>query len=451
MIHRLLAASLLLSACNDPSVVVGGLHEVAALRAVQNRNLDLLFVIDDSPSTIDKQASLANAFPTMIDVLSQVDGGLPDLHIGVVTSDMGTSSADGAAPAPPIGQIGAGGCAGRGKDGALQQTPEMSAVFLSDVDGPGGVRSRNYTGTLRDTFAKLARVGAGGCGFEQPLAAMKRALDNPANAGFVRPGANLAVVFLADEDDCSAASTSLFGPESAGLGPLQSFRCFEHGVTCDQATGTPGAKTGCASSESSPHVAGVGAYVDALLATKPDPRMVMTAAIVGDPSPVAVELRSPPGGGTPAPALTHSCAFSSAAGLEVADPAVRIAGFLEPFEGRATLTSICSSDLSNPLHLIGASAKKLIGDPCIDAQPLADTSVELAGVQPSCEVADIRDSAPDRATVLPACGSGAADCYTIVADEAACPATPDHLRVRFSRTAAIAEDTWTYVRCQLAE
>ena len=445
-----LSSLLVVSACSDQSVVVGGLHEVAALRSIQNRNLDLLFVIDDSPSTADKQVSLANAFPQMIDVLSQIDGGLPNLHIGVVTSDMGTSVSDGSAPAPAIGQLGSGGCAGTGKDGQLQRTAEMADVFLSDLDGPGGTRERNYTGALRDTFGALARVGAGGCGFEQPLAAMKRALANPLNAGFLRPTANLAVVFLADEDDCSARSTPLFGPESPTLGALQSFRCFQHGVTCAQSTTMLGSKSDCVAREDSPYIAGTEAYVEALLAAKLDPRMLMTAAIVGDPTPVAVELRAPPGGGTPTPALAHSCAYDSATGIEVADPAVRIAGFLGAFEGRATLTSICSADLANPLHLIGASAKKLMGDPCLDSTQLADSSVELPGVQPSCEVADIRDSAPDRATVLPACGAGATDCYAIVTDAAACPATQDHLRVRIERSTAIAEDSWTYVRCQLA-
>ena len=41
------------------------------------------------------------------------------------------------------------------------------------------------------------------------------------------------VVFIADEDDCSFQSSTLLGPESAALGPLQSFRCTRFGVTCD--------------------------------------------------------------------------------------------------------------------------------------------------------------------------------------------------------------------------
>ena len=446
---RLVLASALLAACNDPSVVVGGLQEVNSLRAIPNRDLDLLFVIDDSPSMADKQVALADAFPKMIDVLSQIDGGLPNLHLGVVTSDMGTS-ASGTAPAPAIGVVGNGGCAGTGKDGALVQLGTMTDRFLSDVEQPDHSRVKNYTGELRDAFGQLARVGAGGCGFEQHLSAMKRALVNPLNAGFLRPGANLAIVFLADEDDCSASSGALFGVDSTTLGPLQSFRCFRFGVDCAQDSNTVGAKSDCRAASGSALISELTPFVDALLATKPDPRMLMTAAVVGDPTPVAVELRDPPGGGTPIMALAHSCAYTNQAQTEVADPGVRLAGFLDAFPGRNRLTSVCSADLANPLGLIGDSAKKLMGDPCLDTTRLADASSEIEGVQPSCEVADIRDSAPDAAMMVPPCSSGAPDCYEIVADAVACPATSDHQRIRFHRVTQVPDDTWTSIRCQLA-
>ena len=439
-----------LGACND-TVVVGGLQEVASLRSRPNRNLDILFVIDNSPSTGDKQAALAAAFPRMIDVLSQVDGGLPNLHIGVVTSDMGTSSSGDAIPAPSIGQPGNGGCMGVGDDGRLKRTGVMTEAFLSDVEGPGGTRVKNYTGTLREVFSQVAQVGYGGCGIEQPLAAMKRALANPANAGFVREDANLAIVLLADEDDCSMKHGALLAPDTTALGPLDSFRCFRFGVECKEDTNTLGPKTHCIAATASPYIDDLNPFVDAILAAKSDARMVMTAAIVGDPTPVQVELRPPPGGGSPQNALGHSCTFDSPNGFAVADPAVRLAGLLDSFPGRSALTSICSGDLTNPMQLIGDSAKKLIGDTCLDTATLADVSAVDPGVQPSCEVADIRDSVPGAATMLPLCSSGAPDCYEFVADAAACPDTLDHLRVRIRRSATVADDSWTYIRCQLAQ
>lgn len=447
MTKHLALASLLLSACHSTSVV-GGLQEVASMRSIPNRDLDILFVVDSSPSMADKQVRLAAAFPQMIDVLSQVDGGMPNLHIGVVTSDMGTSSS-GTAPGPAVGIVGAGGCIGFGDDGKLRQTPAMSAVFLSDVEGPGGTRIKNYDGDLRDVFGQLARVGDTGCGFEQHLSAMKRALGNPLNAGFLRPTANLAVVIVADEDDCSLSSSALLGPDSPGLGAIQSFRCFRFGVECDQDTNTVGNKSDCIAATASPYVDDLNPFIDALLAAKSDARMLMTAAVVGTPTPVSVQLAPPPGGGPPQPTLQHSCSFGMPDGADVADPAIRIAEFLDAFPGRNALTSLCSTDLSNPLQMIGQSAARMMGGACLDSSKLADASSE-SGVQPSCEVADIRDSAPDAATLLPLCSSGAANCYEIIADPAACPASSDHLRVRIQRATTAAEDSWTYVRCQVS-
>lgn len=441
-----------LAACNTADiVVVGGLHEVAALRALPDRDLDVLFVIDDSPSMAGKQVALAASFPRMIDALARLDGGLPNLHIGVVTTDLGTQGSAVATPGPPVGLAGRGGCAGVGDDGALQHAsaPELTEGYLSDVFDASlaGGRARNYTGDLRDAFARLAGVGDGGCGFEQPLAAMRRALANPANAGFFRPDANLAVVIVSDEDDCSLLDPALLGGDPA-LGPLLSFRCFEHGVACDpDAPRTPGDKQRCVPRDGSRLVESVAPFVDALLAVKPDPRQVMVAAIAGDPQPVAVALTVPTTGGPPTPALAPSCQFAGPGGAERADPAVRLAAFVAAFPGRAQLTSICSGDLTASLDAIGTSAKRLVGDPCIDTSALADTSA-APGVQPACEVADVRDAAPDQPTALPPCSSGARDCYRMVPDAVACPEGDDHLRLQLQRTTAVSSDTWIHVSCQ---
>ena len=57
--------------------------------------LDILFVIDDSASTADKQTLLAEDFPKLIDMLDAFSTGRPDLHIGVVstTIDQGAGAA----------------------------------------------------------------------------------------------------------------------------------------------------------------------------------------------------------------------------------------------------------------------------------------------------------------------------------------------------------------------
>ena len=108
-----LAVLAALAGCHS-SVVVGDLEDVTTMRAVANRDLDILFVIDNSGSMAEQQASLAANFPRMIDVLEQLDGGLPNLHIGVTTSDMGSSTTTGAKSprSPAMGTIGNGGCGG---------------------------------------------------------------------------------------------------------------------------------------------------------------------------------------------------------------------------------------------------------------------------------------------------------------------------------------------------
>jgi hypothetical protein len=440
---RLAALTLVVGACSDSVIVVGELQEVGSLKAIPNRNLDLLFVVDNSGSMLDQQASLAAAFPHMMDRLAELDGGLPNLHIGVITSDLGTANATGA-PAPDFGVPGAGGCSGVGDNGALRTTAAMTGNFISDLDDGAGGRATNYTGELRDVFGALAQVGGVGCGFEQHLAAMRASFGNPTNAGFFRAEANLAVVVIADEDDCSVLDGALFSPDPA-LGPLQSYRCTRHGVICDPDMDSPGDKTNCVPRADSLLIENTQSFVDALLAQKGDPRAVMVAGIVGDPAPVATEVRQI--NGESQLALAPSCTFVGPSGNESAEPAVRLGAFLDAFPGRSQLTSICSSDLTVPLTVIGGSAKKLVGDPCLDTLTLADAAPE-PGVQPACEVIDLRDSAPSEPLLLPSCDTATGDCYELVADPIACPTTDDHLRVRFRRAAA-ADDLWTSIRCQL--
>jgi hypothetical protein len=233
------------------------LREAVEFPVTGSRDLDLLFLVDDSPSMADKQANLASSFPKFIDVLSSIPGGLPNVHIGVVTSDMGTQAALDSGFGPAIGAGTVGSCSGVGKDGAMQVFgQQVNGVYLSDIADPvSGVRTRNYTGALATVFGAIAKsAGAAGCGFEQPLATVRRALSNPANAGFLRDSAYLGIIVITDEDDCSLAHYSLIAntsTASAQLGELQSFRCTRFGVLCDQdgqspdAMNQPGAKDLC--------------------------------------------------------------------------------------------------------------------------------------------------------------------------------------------------------------
>ena len=178
-----------------------------------NRDIDILFVIDNSGSMAEEQAALVANFPQFINVLEQIEGGLPNVHLGVVSSDMGTlgvPTGDPACSDPDNGNL------VKGNPDLANQCTMVSGNYISydDQDGAGGNPPViNYTGTLADAFACTARLGKDGCGFEQHLESARAALNgNPVNNTFLRDNAYLAVIVIADEDDCSAAQTSFFGP-----------------------------------------------------------------------------------------------------------------------------------------------------------------------------------------------------------------------------------------------
>jgi hypothetical protein len=371
-----------------------------------NRDIDILFVIDDSPSMLDKQTNLKNNFPNFINVLNTIDGGLPNVHIGVVTSDLGTKGADGMTAAAIPGSV--GGCSNGGKQGNLQTygTTLVTGNFISDIKASDGSRQTNYTGSLAAAFSAIASAGAAGCGFEQHIEAAKRALNNnPANAGFLRPSAYLAIVIIADEDDCSMEHTTMLTSDTSQLGPLQSFRCTRYGITCDQggadanAMNQVGPKGSCHSNESSQFLTKIGDYVSFFKGLKSDPNQVIVAAIAGVTTPFETELRVPTGGGNAIPALAHSCTYIDSMNKpEVADPAVRIKQFLDSFPNRSTFSTICQQDLSGGLTLIAQLLKTVLGSPCIDG---------TLSTPYDCSVSDVTNygKANQMETVLPACSA----------------------------------------------
>src|SRR5262245_54401185 len=77
--------------------------EVAAIPITRNPDVDLLWVLDDSTSGLEHQQDVTNAFPLLLNTLSSLEGVLPNLHIGVVSSDVGTKGAADPAPGPAIG------------------------------------------------------------------------------------------------------------------------------------------------------------------------------------------------------------------------------------------------------------------------------------------------------------------------------------------------------------
>ena len=376
-----------------------------------SRKVDILFVIDDSPSMLDKQTNLKANFPNFINVLNTIQGGLPDVHIGVVTSDLGSSGADGVT-APGIGGTAQGACNGQGKAGALQTygSTAITGKYISDAPGvgSGAARVTNYTGTLAAAFTSIASAGAGGCGFEQHIEAAKRALQptNTANNGFLRSDAFLAIIIVGDEDDCSMEHATLIDTNTSTLGPLQSFRCTRYGITCDTGGATSdamnqvGPKGMCHSNESGQYLTKIGDYVTFFKGLKPDDSTkVIVAAIAGVTTPVETELRAPQGSSTAIPALAHSCTYvDSSNSTEVADPAIRFKELVDSFPNRGTFSTICQQDLSGGLTLIAELLKTALGSPCIDG---------TLATPYDCSVSDVQNygKANQQETILPECNN----------------------------------------------
>ncbi|HEX7596998.1 MAG TPA: hypothetical protein VF518_02225, partial [Polyangia bacterium] len=216
------------------------------------RELDVLFMVDNSPSMDPKQAALAAYFPAMIQKLEMMPGGLPDLHIGVISSDFGAGGGElGANCGTPLGNRGllwgnddsatamAGiSAAGYNQFATVANQPNgcglnKGARWISDTQKTTGAgRDKNYSGDITDAFRCLATaVGTKGCGEEHPLQSIRVALNpqagiNDANMGFLRPQAKLAIVIVADEDDCSADPYSTPGDSNH---PVNNDNMFNNG------------------------------------------------------------------------------------------------------------------------------------------------------------------------------------------------------------------------------
>lgn len=131
--------------------------------------LDLLFVVDNSHSMAQEQEALGARYGELHQAL--VDMAV-DFHVGVTTTDLASN------------EVGSGG--------TLVRVDDLAWVGVSTV---------NPT----DVFGRMAAVGTSGSSIEKGRGAAYTALEllrtNPANAGFRREDAALAVVMVTDEDD----------------------------------------------------------------------------------------------------------------------------------------------------------------------------------------------------------------------------------------------------------
>jgi len=150
--------------------------------------VDILFVVDDSPSMVQEHQKVIDAFDAFIGEVVESD---TEYHLGVTTTDMDDN----------------GGGLLIGEPAYL--TPETNGGDVAPV-----------------FMEKIHAVGTDGSGWERGLQAAKRALfDSPAgvgdtaNAGFLRGDADLALIVVSDENDCS---------DEGNLPQQDQLECYEH-------------------------------------------------------------------------------------------------------------------------------------------------------------------------------------------------------------------------------
>ena len=274
--------------------------------------VDILFVVDNSNSMAQEQQNLAANFPKLIQRIEAIQPAIQSYHVGVISTDIGAGPYSG----PLVGS-----CTPGGDGGQLQHTPVGSGcapTYPAYLTGPASSVSQD--------FGCIAQLGVGGCGYEQQMeAALKALTDQPANNGFMRTNAPLAILFITDEDDCSASDSTLFDPNDASLGPYPA-RCVTH--------------------EGKLHP--VSRYIQGFKALKSKPERVVVAAITGPPGAVQTD----PATGKVTPACTSS---------EFGDslPGNRFDALIKGFGDRGVLQSLCQGDLATPLDVIGEAIERV--------------------------------------------------------------------------------------------
>jgi hypothetical protein len=421
-----------------------------------NRDIDIVFMVDNSKSMMPLQTKLTTNFPTFMNVLKGLPGGLPSVHIGVVSSDIGAGQYD-------IGDIPQ--CRHGGDQGIFQNTPRgttcgagmlnMGEHFISNVNGMA-----NYTGDIADVFSCIAALGDQGCGFEHVFGSVLRALGADGNGGapaenanFLRPNAYLAVIMITNEDDCSAPiNSNFFDPTSRHVsdpsGPLASYRCNEFGHLCGgmHPPRTPAGRTdlsGTCTSAEDGKLLRVADVAQALKLLKPgQPDKVLVAAISGPPTPYAVELTPPTLADDPAmwPSIVHSC---NAADGTYADPAIRVKEWVDAFGGNGVFQSICNDSFAPALQRIAEEIGKRLGTPCVAGKILNTEGTLWNGMgnqTPDCAVIDKAktDTGTRIDTTLPQCANNSeagatAACWTLINGGGATGCTAAEHSMKFFR------------------
>lgn len=399
------------------------------------RAADILFVIDNSGSMGEEQGVLAANFPQFINVLEGEQVGA-SYRIGIATSDeiglRATSCRQ------RLGDFIWDGVLGPNdeplfvdeRDAGCLSACEFDEVPLSStvdadgnvVSGPWIERSGGTTNlppgmSMADALRCLGPQGINGFGYEAPLEAMRRIIEENVD-GFVRDDALLAIIIVTDEVDCSlplqnvdTLFSTLGQPFWADLEPSPtSSACWKAGVQC---IGGPGTYDACVPVDKgwdgNPTEDPNGSvlypldrYIEALQGVADRKEAlggngtISVAVISGVPEDY-------PQGGELIYRDSVDPVFNSEYGIgpgcdygmeSLGDlpgiPPVRLKAFAEAFAGeRRNMFSICSADYAVALEQIADEIAQLGSRSCIPGCAY-DASPNVSGLQPRCTVFEER-------------------------------------------------------------
>lgn len=413
------------------------------------RAADILFVIDNSGSMGEEQGVLAANFPQFIDVLEGEQVGA-SYRIGISTTDeiglRATSCRQRLDDFIWRGSLGPNdtlieederqnGCLASCAFDDIPLSPTLDANG-EWVEGPWLERSSGATNLppgigMADALKCLGPQGVNGFGYEAPLEAMRRVVQDNVD-GFVRDEALLAIIFVTDEADCSMPSanvdtmfSALGQPFWADLEPRPtSSACWKAGVDC---VGGPGVYDDCfavdkgwdgepTADPNSAVLYPLERYVDALQAVSARKEAaggngtIAVAVIAGVPEsyPADGELIYRDSADpifTSEYGIGPGCGWGTESLGELPGiPPVRLKSFAERFAGeRRNLFSVCSTDYAVALEQIAADIAQLGSRSCVPGCAF-DANVNVSGLQPQCTVAEQRGDEDGGERDVPACG-----------------------------------------------
>jgi hypothetical protein len=485
------------------------------INVAPNRLLDLVFMVDNSPSMAPKQAKMNAQFPKLIDALKDPDDGtLPDLRVAIIDSDLGTGGRYQSGSCGPKTLV--DGLSIYGDLGRFQMinatTCGVTSPDATYLEYKGG-KPVNYTGDINAVFACLAtNLGTLGCGEEHQLQAFEFALVagglgavSDAQHTMLRGNAYLGLVFLTDEDDCSAAlNDGMFGSPPIGPSGLEnesaSLRCYTRSHQCNGTNLTnspPGYPTTAAFSapltacsariDACPNPTDGNDSTDTSVPTtcsplkdykhlaaeikslKDDPdNQILVAGVFGWPISDADmasaeykidQIPNPDTTDTNHPTLfqswpvcydpnhmpANSNTYDATAAGWGATAGLRNAAFVDEFGANGLKFSICQTDFSASMKVIGDAIAKKLQNLCVDYTLMDIDKDSSNGLQPDCRVVyrtpaiDSNDPTKivyiESPNSLPECptnstaGDVTEDCWQLTIDKNRCPINGQWIQV----------------------